>query len=250
MKTPCRTVNPYRHALGLVASRLAWDLNYRSWESRARIRLWRNRFPGGRAVIVCNGPSLKRVDLQSLSGLFTFGLNKINLLFDRTPWRPSCIVAVNTFVIQQNQEFYNSTDIPLFLGSTNCRDVSFKRNTIFLHPTCHPRLAEDCSMSLNIGATVTSVALQLAFHMGFRHIGIVGCDHSFAAKGVANSVVTANEVDQSHFDSRYFSGGVSWQLPDLAGSEFAYSMAQEMFKAGGGSIANCTAGDLSKNPTE
>jgi hypothetical protein len=104
------------------------------------------------------------------------------------------------------------------------------------------RFARDCSLSLTVGGTVTFVALQLAFHMGFREVALVGCDHNFATPGPANMTVKAEEVDASHFDPNYFSEGVPWQLPDLPQSEFFYSIAKEVFQAFGGEVANCTDG--------
>ena len=76
----------------------------------------RDRFKGEKAVIVCNGPSLNATDLTSLGSTYTFGLNKINLYFDSNAFRPNCIVAVNANVIEQNADFYNTTEIPLFLS--------------------------------------------------------------------------------------------------------------------------------------
>jgi hypothetical protein len=243
------TVSPYRHLLGAVAEawpdvldRLRWDLNPLSRVHRARLAAWKDRFPGGKAVVLCNGPSLNRVDFDALRGCFTFGLNKINLLFDRTDFRPSCVVAVNGHVLEQNAAFYNATDLPLFLDSAAHRMVGSRGNVHFLHSSHQPKFARDCSISVSQGATVTFVALQLAFHMGFRRVALVGCDHSFAVKGPANATVVAGAVDHSHFDPNYFAGGVQWQLPDLLTSEVSYTMAEQVFRASGGEVVNSTDG--------
>jgi hypothetical protein len=84
------------------------------------------------------------------------------------------------------------------------------------------------------------VALQLAFHLGFLDVALVGCDHNFVAKGEANKTVTAGSKDDSHFDPRYFSGGVKWQLPDLVASEFYYELARRMFLSEGRRVVNST----------
>ncbi|WP_083270382.1 6-hydroxymethylpterin diphosphokinase MptE-like protein [Lacunisphaera limnophila] len=236
------TINPYRYALRQVIDRMIWDLGTESFRSRKKLHNWKDRFPGKGAVIACNGPSLLRTDLSLLDGVFTFGLNKINLLFEKNKFRPSCIVAVNPLVIEQNADFYNETELPLFIDGVGRTHIRSRSNVAFLHSSSQPKLARDCTISINQGYTVTTVALQLAFHMGFRKVALVGCDHNFATKGPANKVVVSGSEDASHFDPRYFSGGQKWQLPDLAGSEFFYSMAQDMFCAHGGSITNCTDG--------
>ena len=45
------------------------------------------------------------MNLDQLEGVFTIGLNKINLLFEYSKFRPSCIVAVNKFVIDRIEIF-------------------------------------------------------------------------------------------------------------------------------------------------
>lgn len=237
------TINPYLKGAWLIVSRIIWDINPVSWVSRNRLKQWKNKFTGKKAIILCNGPSLLKVNLSLLEGFFTFGLNKINLIFEKEDFRPSCIVAINPFVIEQNSEFYNQTEIPLFLDSiaTRRKLVKNKNNRIFLHSS-YKGFAQDCSVSISQGYTVTYVALQLAFHMGFEQVALVGADHNFATKGPANKVVISGERDESHFDPRYFSGGEKWQLPDLFESEVSYMTAKRIYEAYGRKIFNCTEG--------
>jgi hypothetical protein len=238
------TLNPYLAGAGLIGKRLWWDLHPEAFRSRQRLKRDMNTHRGRKAVILCNGPSLLQVDFDLLmkSEVFIFGLNKINLLFDKTPLRPHAIVAVNPYVVNQNRDFYNSTDIPLYLDSDAVRLVKRRANITYLHSTRIEKFARNCSTSINQGATVTFVALQLAYHLGFEKIALVGCDHDFAQKGAANLVVRAGEQDESHFDSSYFAHGSEWQLPDLLHSELSYLLARETYEATGRFIVNCTVG--------
>lgn len=243
-KEPRATINLYRSAVGLILFRMQWDMHPYSWISRKRVRAWKDRFLEQKAVILCNGPSLNKVRFDDLaaSGVFTFGLNKINLLFKRSDFRPSVIVAVNPYVIEQNADFYNTTDIPLFLDSIGKKWVKFRNNVHFLHSAGSiGDFAKDCSISINQGYTVTYVAMQLAFHMGFKEVALVGCDHFFATKGPANKTVIGGKEDPDHFDSNYFAG-FKWQLPDLAKSELYYEIARDTFARHGRKIVNCTEG--------
>lgn len=239
-----RTINPLRSAAGEIVRRLAWDARPESWRSRRVLRDWRDRHAGQSCVIVCNGPSLLATDMSAVGSVFSFGLNKINLLFDRSSFRPSCIVAVNKLVLEQNAEFYRSTELPLFLDSAGLAWVAPRPNIAFLHSTrAQGRLfARDCSISIAQGATVTYVALQLAFHMGFRRVALVGCDHSYSQSGRPHAVVDSEARDTSHFDPRYFAGGVKWQLPDLLQSEISYRTALEVFEADNRVLVNATVG--------
>jgi len=237
-------LNPYSVGAGFIFRRLKWDLNPQSWRSRGVLRGWKDRHPNGKAVILCNGPSLLKVDFDLLqaNGVFCFGLNKINLLFNKTSFRPRCVVSINALVLEQNAAFYNQTDLPLFLDSYATPLVKGRPNVAFLHSSPLPMFARDCSVSIFQGYTVTYVAMQLAFHMGFRQVALVGADHTFAAKGAANKTVVSGEKDESHFDPNYFSSGMQWQLPDLFQSEVAYTMARDMYSSFGGSIVNATVG--------
>jgi hypothetical protein len=238
-------INPYFMAAGLFIKRLKWDLNYKSWDSRKKIKKLNNKYLGKKAVITCNGPSLNKVDFSLLknTNIYTFGLNKINLLFDKTDFRPSCIVSVNPFVIDQNSSYFNSTDITLFISSNRSGIVNRRKNVIYIN-SCYSlgRFARNCNFSLNEGSTVTFVALQLAFHMGFSEVGIIGCDHYFSQSGYSNKTVTSESIDKDHFDSKYFADGAKWQLPDLPSSELHYSIADEQYKYFGRKIYNCTVG--------
>lgn len=234
-------VNPYRLGLGEIVRRLSWDIQLESWRSRRRVGRWRNTHVGERCVILCNGPSLLQTDFSSLGSVFTFGMNKINLLFEKTDFRPSCIVAVNAHVIQQNAEFYNATDIPLFLSRAGVGLVASRPNVAFLH-TSGRGFARDCSVSVSEGATVTYVALQLAYHMGFQAATLVGCDHNFVAVGQPHHLATAGEHDANHFHPKYFADGAKWQYPDLLESEVAYRRARNSFEHDGRRVFNSTIG--------
>jgi len=241
-----RTTNPYLRSGSLLLKRIRWDLKTESYRSRSRLRTKLNRHEGEKAVILCNGPSLLKSDLQALhdSNIATFGLNKINLLYDRTDLRPNFIVAVNPFVIEQNKEFFNQTNAELFLDSYGyTMGCAARSNVCFLHSTNMPgEFARDCSISIFQGFTVTYVAMQLAFHMGFHKLTVIGCDHNFSATGPANTTVKADGKDRNHFDPNYFSDGVSWQLPDLFQSEVAYQIAHQNYMDNGRQLYNSTAG--------
>jgi len=241
-------LNPYIKALALIYRRLVWDINPKSFISRNKLNIWKDKCKGKKAVILCNGPSLMEVDFELLdtSSVFCFGLNKINLLFDKVKFRPDAIACVNKFVIEQNIDFFNSCEIPIFIDSIGSSiGVKTRENMAFIHSlNLKGEFAKDCSMSLCQGNTVTYVALQLAYHFGFTEVALVGCDHSFATKGVANKTVKAEGADPNHFDPNYFTNGTNWQLPDLLGSELSYQKAREVYELNGRKIYNCTDGGL------
>ncbi|MET1254651.1 6-hydroxymethylpterin diphosphokinase MptE-like protein [Aliikangiella maris] len=241
-----KTLNPYKRAASLLWGRVAWDFNLNSWRSRRKLKSLKNSQLAKSCVILCNGPSLLEVDfdLLSSSNIYTFGLNKINLLFEKVKFRPKSIVAVNRYVLEQNKEYFANTSIPLFLDSyADKLGLSARSNICYLHSSDFSgEFAPDCSMSINQGYTVTFVAMQLAFHFGFEKVALVGCDHNFETKGEANKTVIAEQSDPNHFDPNYFSNGVKWQLPDLEQSELAYRVAKLNYELAGRKLYNCSVG--------
>ncbi len=78
--------------------------------------------------------------------------------------------------------------------------------------------------------------------MGFEQAILVGVDHNFVTQGAANQAVISQGDDPNHFAPNYFGKGFKWQLPDLAGSERAYTMARQAYEAAGRSVLDATIG--------
>ena len=215
--------------------------------SRSNLDNIKDSYAGKKAIILCNGPSLLKVnfDLLSNAKIYTIGLNKINLLFDKTDFRPNAIVAVNRYVIEQNKDYYMNSSIPLYLDQKAARSfaISASKNRSLLYSSDrYPGFSEDIRYTVCQGSTVTFVAMQLAYFMGFKQVALVGCDHSFATKGPDHKLVSAANEDPDHFDPRYFAGGVPWQLPSIAESEESYMRAKRFFGYDNRMIYNCTVG--------
>jgi FkbM family methyltransferase len=95
-------------------------------------------------------------------------------------------------------------------------------------------------MGLEEGATVTYVAMQLAYYMGFSEVVLIGVDHHFVTQGTPHKTVVSEGDDPNHFDPSYFGQGLKWQLPDLEGSEKSYRVAKQVFEESGRKIIDAT----------
>jgi glycosyltransferase involved in cell wall biosynthesis len=91
------------------------------------------------------------------------------------------------------------------------------------------------------GHTVTYVALQIAFYMGFEKVVLLGIDHDYGQVYQPNIEVVSTAEDQAHFDESYFGPGIRWHAPDLQMSEVAYSLARKAYEAAGRQIINASA---------
>ena len=199
---------------------------------------------GERCFIIGNGPSLKDTDLSKLKGECTFGMNRIYLMFPELGFSTTYFVSINDLVIEQCAEEIAALPIPKFIAwHSNPYFQRFPDEMIFLYTTyTGPRFAYDMTRRIWEGATVTNVALQLAFYMGFEQVILIGVDHNFTNKGEANKTVVSDGDDPNHFDPRYFGKGFRWQLPDLDTSEVGYTLARKAFEKTGRQVLDATIG--------
>ena len=89
---------------------------------------------------------------------------------------------------------------------------------------------------------MTNVTLQLAFHMGFQQVILIGVDHNYTATGKPNTTVVSQGDDPNHFSPSYFGKGFRWQLPDLDTSEVGYAMAHDAYRNAGREVLDATIG--------
>jgi len=212
-------------------------------ESRKRLAALQNIHKGQRCFIIGNGPSLRQTDLKKLRSEFTFGLNRIYLLFPELGFTTTYLLSMNDLVIEQCASEILALSIPKFLTWRSHRFLTPTENTHFLYTTyTGPKFARNVTGRLWEGATVTYVALQLAYHMGFETAILIGVDHNFVTKGDANKTVTSQGDDPNHFAPNYFGKGFRWQLPDLDTSEQAYAMAQTAYTHAGREVLDATVG--------
>ena len=205
----------------------------------------KNNWAGKPAIIVGNGPSLRKTPLNEFSGVNSIGMNKINMIFDDVTWRPSIIAAVNRHVIDQNREFYCSSSIPILMAWQNryfLRKLKTPKIVKFFLNSNKLFFSKDFDQVAGAGATVTFKALQLAHYLGANPVIMVGVDHSFQAAGAAHKKVRKVGDDQDHFHPNYFADGVKWNLPDLDTSELGYKLALEEFVKSGRTILDATVG--------
>jgi hypothetical protein len=197
-----------------------------------------------RCFILGNGPSLKQTDLGRLRGEFTFGLNRIYLLFPEMGFPTTYLVTVNRLVLEQCAQEIAAAPVTKFLPWSSRRLFPATPSAgIFIRSDCaKPGFAVDACKPMWAGATVTYAAMQLAYYIGFSEVILVGVDHSFTTQGRPHAAVVSQGDDPNHFAPNYFGKGFKWQLPDLETSEMAYSMARQAYEADGRKIIDATIG--------
>ena len=208
------------------------------------LRSFRDRHRGERCFILGNGPSLRQTDLSLLKNEVSFGMNRIYLLFPELGFGTTYYLSVNTLVVEQCAQEIRALQMPKFITWRARRWLSRDPRVVFLDTDYTPpaTFSKEVSGRVFEGSTVTYVAMQLAYHMGFDEVILIGVDHNFSTRGPANVTVVSEGADLNHFAPDYFGKGFRWQLPDLGASEFAYRLAKEAFETNGRRVLDATLG--------
>jgi hypothetical protein len=212
-------------------------------ETVSRLAALKDSHKGERCFIMGNGPSLKNTDLSRLKNEFTLGTNRIYLAFPEMGFKTSFYVSINDLVVEQCADDILKLDMPRFISWHSHKWLQQQDDLYFLLTSyTGPKFEGDATHRLWEGGTVTYVALQVAFYLGFQQAILIGVDHSFVTQGKPNTTVISQGDDPNHFNPGYFGKGFRWQLPDLEASEQGYRLARLGYEAAGREVLDATVG--------
>jgi hypothetical protein len=206
---------------------------------------YRNRHSYSRCVLVANGPSLNLMgNLLFLQNEIVIGLNKIYLGFKKFRFYPKYYVAVNLKVIKQGADEISRLNCLRFIDSRALDLGLLPRSplTCFLVERAESPFSTNLSLGYHQGCTVTHAALQVAYHLGFQEVILIGLDHRYAYEGKPGQEKVLNGPDPNHFCESYFGHGQKWDNPQLKESEIYYAHARKAYEADGRQIIDATVG--------
>lgn len=205
------------------------------------IQLYKNRHLGERCVLICNGPSLNKMDFSLIRNETCIGCNKIFLGFKKFLIYPKYFVAVNEKVLRQSEHAINGLTCVKFL-SNRCPGLFLNDSLTHIVGTMRPslRFSKDIEQGIHEGWTVTYAALQIAYYLGFKKVVLIGMDHRFNYSGAPNEASILHGDDPNHFSNAYFGGGQEWDNPDLVSSEKSYRIARKIYEEDGREIVDAT----------
>jgi hypothetical protein len=221
------------------------DANFHPWrrDTIQRLAALKDTRRGERCFIMGNGPSLRQTDLTRLKNEYTIGMNRIYLAFPEMGFQTSYYLSVNDLVVEQCAADIQNLPMPKFVSWRARKWLQPADDLFFLYTTyTGPRFAKNAAGRLWEGATVTYVALQVAFFLGFEKVILIGVDHNFTTQGKPNTTVVSQGDDPNHFSPAYFGKGFRWQLPDLETSERSYAMARQAYESDGRQVVDATIG--------
>lgn len=201
-------------------------------------------YSGRPIVVVGNGPSLNNTPMDLFQGYPSIGMNKINLLFSTTSWRPNFIITSNNIVAKQHYREFLGLDIPVILA-WKCRHFMprrFRDSFLFFNTSLDDIFSCRFDDFAGSSATVTYSALQLAYYLGASSIILLGIDHSFNSDSKNIKYEKMKGPDPNHFSANYFKDGQLWGIPNLTASEASYRKAYEFLSNNNIPIYDATVG--------
>lgn len=230
-------------ALRILPKYASWLLSKKGHAHTKRILTpYQNRYQGYRCIVIGNGPSLKQMDLELLRNEYTFGLNRIYLLFEKLGFATDFLVSINRLVIQQFAEEISHISNLKIISWPPIKELQHNDKTVYVapRPDSSKMKGEITSGYYPLPGSVTNVAIETAFFMGFSEVILIGVDHSFAEQGIGGQAIVSGGADINHFTDNYFGKGVVWQLPNYTIMENAYSQAKILFNKNNRSIFDAT----------
>ena len=138
---------------------------------------------GKRCFIVATGPSLKVSDLEVLdrNNEISFSMNRINLIFEKTAWKPHYYVASDPRMLEYfGREIKDICKIAAFVSDHYPGFIPKEENIFQFHTmidTGMPRgFATEISRGMYSALNVMYFCLQISIYMGFDEIYLLGVD--------------------------------------------------------------------------
>lgn len=215
-------------------------------------RAWaeiRNRVTGQEDwLVVGNGPSLRAADLTALRALPAVASNKINLLFDQTPWRPSLYSMADPLLAYKLPRAHYDT----FLCTLTSDDVYYltraARKLPFLTHTLDYAYEALESGNLDVSPlhgfwtamTITIPNIQLAMWAGAKRIYLIGCDHYYKEPPAGDRTVKVLHEGQNHFHPDYRKPGEIVNAAPIDKMNEGYTVMRRFAEAAGVQIINAS----------
>lgn len=202
---------------------------------------------GQTCFLIGNGPSLTMADLEDIRGTPSFASNKIFLAFPNTSWRPTFYAATDLPCIAEAQErMLPASETQCFFPTYAPRHRKLKAwyFDLLVQSGETPDFKTNLENGVGSGATVSFFHLQLAYHMGFERVCLIGCDCNYQVSDAEadNDGYVQNTASGNYFVEHYHSRGERIAKVNVDGQIACFESAKNAFESDGRSIINATRG--------
>jgi hypothetical protein len=232
----------------------AWK-TYQQTSHCAYIKTFKNKHVGKRCFVIGNGPSLSPKDLDLIKNEYSFGTNRIYHVFDKTDWRPTYYMAVDSNVIESQineiekvtlkEKFINYFEKNHFNEKlTEINNIHFIviRGAFMLNRNVYippETLSEDVSDHFTPLISVTCFCIEFAAYMGFKEIYLLGVDHCYPVQVHKNGGIVRNStMKTAYFEGMRGGEHLAVQYVDQA--SISYTLCRTYAESHGIKIYNAT----------
>jgi glycosyltransferase involved in cell wall biosynthesis len=202
-------------------------------------------------LVVGNGPSLRLDDLEAFDalGVPSIASNKINMVFNRTTWRPELFTIADPLLLHKlpSQHYGNIERIllphtqvlmaktPRKLPWRHLPDAAGQEKYLTRNEELHPL------NGIFAGGTITVCNLQLAIWAGAKTVYVIGCDHFYANESSqTKSKKSTHQGSSNHFDPNYRQPGEIVNEAAIGLMNRGYATMREIAEQRGVRIINIT----------
>lgn len=220
-----------------------------------KIKELKNKHKDKPCVIIGNGPSLNKMDLNEFKNYITIACNSFYLKHNDLDFVPNYFTVEDPLPAEDNQNEISSlanttkiipSDLKKFIKrDENTIYANFLRSYMRPNNTKFPLFSEKFDEKSYWGGTVLFFNLQLAHYLGCNPIYLVGVDLTYTIPDSiikSGNVLTSTEDDPNHFNKDYFGKGKRWHLPEVDRMQQAFSKAYHALKASKVDLYNATVG--------
>lgn len=200
--------------------------------------------------VIGNGPSLSASDLSVLKerGIPCFAVNRIFKIFSQTAWRPTYYVSTDHVLVRDILDEVSALPlgekyVPLqnkYYHGINIKDAHYFFRNDSREKDQPDGFGLDCTEQVNIRGTVTIACIQLAIHMGYRHIYLLGVDHNFDKVITETGEVIIDPSVKNYFCDGYDDDVSNEVQHDLGTTTKSYMDIQRFCKKNGIEVINAT----------
>jgi len=235
--------------IGIISNRfleiphtLSWILPFKySKENKRKLQSFKDIHKGKRCFIVANGPSLRNTDLNLLKDEITICMNRGHILSDLYNFVPTYLLCIDVKnQLSQFTEEFNKIDLVRFYNWNARKLFNNNKKLAFIMLNHKHKFQKNVLKGFWYGHSVTFACIELAYHMGFNEVIIVGKDHSYIEKGSPHKKMISTGNEDNHFIKGYYKEGMRWDIPDYRGEELAYKLAKIAFEEDGRQILDAT----------
>lgn len=230
-------------------------------EDQERLESLSSRYRGKRVFILGDDPSVLDCDLELLADEFTFGVDKIHLLFDRISWRPNFYTFVDWQVGAAVRDQMHLLDGIIKFFPDQFRGILGHSEDVYWYGPrgigehIDDQFERNIAKGIPSGSTVLATAIQQAFYMGFRDIYVLGVGAARTTSdsarqggpaplgtGTRLQVERAMDDDPNHYGPTYVGGGRGGADTDPVGIRRRLLAMRKGVERHGGRLLNATAG--------